>query len=66
MKLPVKLLAGCVINVTSKVITNSTVPIAIIAAIKDKKIEIEKFMLAPAKKLFLNALARYTYICISN
>ena len=51
MKLPVKLLAGCVINVTSKVITNSTVPIAIIAATKDKKIEIEKFMRASAKKV---------------
>ena len=51
MKLPVKLLVGSVINVTSKVITNSTVPIAIIAATKDKKIEIEKFMRASAKKV---------------
>ena len=49
MKIPVKLLVGSVINVTSKFITNSTV--AIIAAIKDKQIEIEKLMRASAKKV---------------
>ena len=37
MKIPVELLVGSVINVTSKVITNCTVPVAIIAATKDKK-----------------------------
>ena len=45
MRIPVELLVGSVINVTSKVITNSTVPVAIITATKDKKIEIEKFTL---------------------
>ena len=45
MRIPVDLLVGSVINVTSKVITNSTVPVAIITATKDKKIEIEKFTL---------------------
>ena len=49
MKIPVELLVGSVINITSKVITNSTVPVAIIAATKDKKIEIEKLMGASAK-----------------
>ena len=51
MKIPVKLLVGSVINITSQVITNSTVPVAIIAATKDKKIEIEKLMRASAKKV---------------
>ena len=49
MKIPVKLLVGSVINVTSKFITNSTV--AIIAAIKDKQIEIEKLMRASEKNV---------------
>ena len=38
MKIPAELLVGAVINVTSKVITNCTVPVAIITATKDKKI----------------------------
>ena len=42
MKIPVELLAGSVINVTSKVITNCTVPVAIIAATKDKKFKLRK------------------------
>ena len=50
MKIPVKLLVGCIINIMIKVITNSTVPVAIIAATKDKKTEIEKLMSASAKK----------------
>ena len=45
MKIPVELLLRSVINVTSNVIINSTVPVAIIAATKDKKIEIEKFQM---------------------
>ena len=40
MRIPVKLLVGSVINVTSKVITNSTVPVAIIPATKDKKLRL--------------------------
>ena len=51
MKIPVELLIGSVINVTSKFIVNSTVPVAIIAATKDKKIKIEKIMRASAKKV---------------
>ena len=51
MKIPVELLVGSVINVTTKIITNSTVPAAIIAATKDKKNEIEKIMHASAKKV---------------
>ena len=51
MKIPVKLLVGCIINIMIKVITNSTVPVAIIAATKDKKTEIEKLMSASAKKV---------------
>ena len=51
MKLPVKLLVGSVINVTYKFITNSTFPVTIIAATKDKKIKIEKCMQATAKKV---------------
>ena len=51
MRIPVNLLVGSVINVTSKVITNSTVPVAILAATKDKKIKIEKIMRASAKKV---------------
>ena len=55
MKIPVELLVGSVIKVTSKFIVNSTVPVAIIAATKDKKIEIEKIMRASAKKVVLMA-----------
>ena len=51
MKIPVELLIGSVINVTSKFIVNSTVPVAIIAATKDKKNKIEKIMRASAKKV---------------
>ena len=51
MKIPVKLLIGSVINITSIVITNSTVPVAIIAATKDKKNEIKKLMRTSAKKV---------------
>ena len=40
MKIPVELLVGWVINIRSKVITNSTVPVAIIAATKDKKLRL--------------------------
>ena len=42
MKIPAELLVGAVINVTSKVITNCTVPVAIIAATKDKKLKLRK------------------------
>ena len=50
MRIPVDLLVRSVISVTSKVITISTVPVAIITATKDKKIEIEKIICASAKK----------------
>ena len=42
MKIPAVLLVGSVINVTSKVITNCTVPVAIISATKDKKLKLRK------------------------
>ena len=51
MRIPVDLLVRSVISVTSKVISNSTVPVAIITATKDKKIEIEKIICASAKKV---------------
>ena len=63
MKKPVELHVGSVINIMSKVITNSTVPVAIIAATKDKKIEIEKLMCTSAKKVvFQWPSALYMYI----
>ena len=45
------LLAGSIINITAKRIQNCTVPVAIVAATKEKKIALEKFMRDSAKKV---------------
>ena len=45
------LLAGSIINITAKNVLNNSVPVAILAATKDKKIEIEKLLRASAKKV---------------
>ena len=60
MKIPVELLVGCVISIMSKVITNSTVPVAIIAATKDKKLRLRNYCAHPQKKLFSNGQAHFT------
>ena len=59
MQIPVDLLEGYFINVTSKVFTNSTVPVAIIAETKEK-IAIEKWMRESAKKVVFEYV--FTYI----
>ena len=42
MKIPALLLVGAVINVTSKIITTCTVPVAIIATTKDENLNLRK------------------------
>ena len=46
----VDLLVSSIKNVTAKAIRNCTVPVAIIAATKEKKMELETLMRASAKK----------------
>ena len=62
------LLAESIINITAKNILNCSVPVAIVAATKEKKIALEKFMRESAKKssfwmaeLSLHAYKVYPY-----